>query len=506
MIEGALLFMIFALAYYVYANFTFDDPLYRDLAIYMYGGQQVVEGVPPYVSIFDHKGPLSYFLVGAGVWLGRLVGWGDIYGARAMFFVFGCLTVVAVYMLGRSTFSSRSAGILSALTFLTFYAYARPAASGPEPKTPMVLFEALSLFLMGQKRWFWAALSGSLAFLVWQPMALLPATCVLLALFQPRAERLNAVLRALGGAALPPLVVFFYYLYQGAVWALVEGMVLFNVLYIDRHGDWVRRIFDPEMPGAIWRWFEVVDGYDLSFVIIFIGLAFVASLVFARPFRFRYLPLLITLPLFALWTAYDFQAREDFYIFLPYAAIGFGGLIALALRAIGAPRPAAGLPALVLLLVALVNTPELGPGDGPGWGIPNQTDGIVELQERFGEDVRVVSINAPQSLVFLGKENPNRFLFTTDRMDRKIAADYEDGFKGWIESIEEYDPDVIAFFADGQRQMPDDGMDEEHQEIMWRWLESGYEREKIGNFFYYVEKEQAKEPEAEKSQPQEPEA
>lgn len=488
MIEGTLMFMIFALAYYVYANFTFDDPLYRDLAIYLYGGQRFAEGVPPYVSIFDHKGPLSHMLAGAGVLLGRLVGWGDIYGARALFFVFGCLTVVAVYVLGRATFSSRSAGLLAALSFLGYYAYARPVASGPEPKTPMVLFEALSLFLMGQKRWFWAALFGSLAFLVWQPMGILPATCVLLALLGPRAERLNATLRAFAGALTPLLLIFFYYLYHGALRALVEGMVLFNLLYVDRNSNWIGRILDPETPDAVWRWFEVVDGYDLSFVVIFMGLAFVASLVFARPFRFRYLPLLVTLPLFTLWTAYDFQAREDFYVFLPYAAVGFGGLISLSLRAIGAPRPAAAFPAAVLLLVALVNTPELGPGRGPGFGIPNQTDGIVELQQRFGEDVRVVSINAPQSLVFLGEENPNRYLFTTDRMDRQIAADYPGGFEGWIRSIEEYDPDVIAFFADGQRQMPDDGMDEENQEALWRWLESGYEREKIGNFFYYVEK------------------
>jgi hypothetical protein len=487
--EAVLMLFVLALAAYVYSIFRFDGPVYRDLAIYLYGGQAVADGQPPYVGIFDHKGPLPHLLAGLGVGLGRLVGWGDVMGARAVFFALGCLAVVAVYLLGRGTFSSRSAGLLASLSFLSYYAYARPVASGPEPKTPMVLFQTLSLFLLGQKRWLWAALCGSLAFLVWQPMGILPATCVLLALLRPGGERLSAVLRATAGAAIPPVLAFFYFLYHGAVGPLVQGLVLFNLRYVDRHGNWLARVYDPSQPGAVWRWEEVVKGYDLALVTIFIGLAVVVGLIFARPFHFRYLPLLITLPVFTAWTAYDFQAREDFYVFLPYAAVGFGGLIALGLRSLGAPRPAAAFPAFVLLLVALVNTPELGPGEGTRFDLADQRRSVAELEARFGEDPRVVSINAPQSLVLLGQKNPNPYLFTTDRMDRQIDAEFPGGFEGWIQSIKDYDPHAIAFYADGQRQMPDDGMDEENMAALFDWLETEYRVEKIGNFVYYVEKE-----------------
>jgi hypothetical protein len=492
--EVALALIIFALAANIYSNFRFDGPLYRDLAIYLYGGQRVAEGGLPYVDVFDHKGPIPHLLAGLGVGLGRLVGWGDILGARAVFFVFGCLSVVAVYLLGRGTFSSRSAGMLAALSFLGYYAYARPVASGPEPKTPLVLFEALSLFLMGQKRWLWAALSGSLAFLVWQPMGILPAACVLLALLQPRAERLNAALRAVAGAAIPPLLLVAYYAYHGALGALAQGFLLFNLLRVDRDGNWIERIFYPELPGAQWRWKEVVEGYDLSLVPIFLGLAVVASLLFVRPFRYRYLPLLVTLPLFTFWTAYDFQAREDFYVFLPYAAVGFGGLIILGLRGLGASRLAIGLPAFILLLVAFVNTPqlglgpELGRGDRPGFRLEDQQASVAELQRRFGEEPRLVSINAPQALVLLGQQNPNPYLFTTDRADRQIQAQFPGGFKGWVESLKEYDPQAVAFYADGQRQMPEDGMSPSNEDVLFDWLNAEYQREKIGNFWYYTKK------------------
>src|SRR5436305_189754 len=111
-------------------------------------------------------------LAGLGVMLSKLLNWDDIYAVRLVFFATACLAVVAVYLLGKSVFRSQMAGLFGALTFLGFYPYGHPAASGPEPKTPMVLFEALSLPFMVQKRWFWAGLCDSLAFLVWQPMAI----------------------------------------------------------------------------------------------------------------------------------------------------------------------------------------------------------------------------------------------------------------------------------------------------------------------------------------------
>ena len=156
--------VILVLAALVYSMYGFEGVLLRNYSIYLYSGHPLAEGAPPYVSVFDHKGPLPPMLAGVGVMLSKWLSWDDIYTVRLIFFATGCLTVVAVYLLGKNVFRSQVAGLFAALTFLGFYGYAQPATSGPEPKTPMVLFQTLSLLLATQKRWFWARFFDSLAF------------------------------------------------------------------------------------------------------------------------------------------------------------------------------------------------------------------------------------------------------------------------------------------------------------------------------------------------------
>src|SRR5919202_4283158 len=236
--RSALPLFILALAALVYGMYGFDGVLLRDYSIYLYSGQRVAEGIPPYVGVFDHKGPFSPLLAGVGVLLSKELGFlDDVYSVRVLFFLAGSFAVVAIYLLGKSAFGSRAAGIFAALTFLGFYAYAQPAASGPEPKTPMVLFEALSLLFMVQKRWFWAGFCGSLAFLVWQPMGIFPFVAFLLAVTRPKEERRGAALRALAGMMMPLVAPVAYFYYHDALGDLLDGVLLFNVLYIARDSE-----------------------------------------------------------------------------------------------------------------------------------------------------------------------------------------------------------------------------------------------------------------------------
>lgn len=471
-----------ALAAFVYGLYGFDGPLYRDYGIYLYGGQRFAEGVPPYAGIFDHKGPLPQALAGLGILLFAPVGLGDVYAARLAFFLAGCLSAVAVYLLGEGVFRSRATGLFAALTFLGFYGYARPVASGPEPKTPMILFEALSLLFMSTRRWFWAGMCGSLAFLAWQPMGALPIVALILALAQPGRERVGAALRVLSGAAAPLVAVFAYYLHKDALGELLDGLVLFNLLHVSRRAF---PILNPSGPLE-----EMIAGYGIMLVPCAIGLAAIARLYFVGPPRCRHAPLLLSLPVFAAFSALDFQVPEDLYPFLPYAAAGFGGALAAALGRLGSGRlAAAAFLAGLLLLLAISNTPLMNERGSPGPSLGEQRESVERIEERLGEEARIVSINAPQVLALLGEENPNPYLFTTDGLDRQIEAEFPGGFEGWILSIEEHDPGAIAFFADAQRQMPDSGMFPEHREVLIRWLRSGYHAEKIGNFWLYVEEE-----------------
>ena len=56
----------------------FGGTLTRDLALYSYSGQQLVEGVPPYVSVLNRAGPLAHMVPGGGAAIARLIGTDDL--------------------------------------------------------------------------------------------------------------------------------------------------------------------------------------------------------------------------------------------------------------------------------------------------------------------------------------------------------------------------------------------------------------------------------------------
>ncbi|AHY45772.1 Hypothetical Protein RradSPS_0489 [Rubrobacter radiotolerans] len=487
---------VFSLAAAVYATYGFDGPLYRDYGIYLYGGQRLAEGVPPYAGIFDHKGPLPVALAGLGVIVSGWLGSDEVYTVRAVFFFAACLSAVAVYALGESAFRSRTVGFLAALTFLGFGGYSVAAGSGPEPKTPLVLFQALCLAAMFGKRWFWAGLLGALAALTWQPTGILLVVGLALVLFRSAAERWSATARFVAGAAAPLVGTFLYYLYSGALRELFEGLLIFNLLRVSRSGG-------PPFVNPDRILHSVGEGYGLMAPVAVLGLGAIVALYFSRPARRRFAPLLLSMPLFVLWSLTDFQVAQDFYVFLPYAAVGFGAMLAGVAAALAGSAHAvrwgyggAVVPVMgSLLLGAAVGGPLLDGTARPEPSLKEQRASAEEVRARLGEGARVASINAPQALALLGETNPNPYLFITDGIDRQISAEHPGGFEGWLRDLERHDPDALAFFADAQRQPPDADLTERHDELLADWLyTNGYKAEKVGNFWLYVRGQESRRP------------
>ena len=484
----ALPLLVLALAIFVYGLYGFDGVLLRDYSIYLYSGQRAAEGVPPYVSAFDHKGPLSPMIAGLGVMLSWPLGWDDVYTVRLIFFTTACLGVVAVYLLGACVFRSRVAGFFAALTLLGCYGFAQPAGSGPEPKTPLVLLEALSLLFATQKRWFWSGFFGSLALLVWQPMAVFAFVAFLLAATRPRGERGGAVFRALAGILLPLVVVLAYFYYHGALRDFFDGFVLFNFLYLERGGFSLTY----HVAGAA---INIALPYGTMLIPIIIGLAAILRLYTKRPYEYRFAPILLSLPAPVLWSLRDFQLADDFYVFLPYAAIGFGAFLAAAVERTNAPRILAALMGAIFLAIALANTwsgISAAASErllGTDIDLSAQREGALEVEERLGEDAKLVSINSPQVLVLLHKENPNPYIWTTAGVDRLIEAKTDGGFKGWLEELDAYDPDAISFFGEGQSLLPSHHLSPENVWALDAWLDTRYRTEKIGPWWFFVKKE-----------------
>jgi hypothetical protein len=428
----------------VYAVSGFQGMLNQDDAVYVYGGQQFVDGVPPYVGIFERKGPLGTLLCGLGVAVGRLTGIDDLLAARYLFFLISAGAAAGVLLLGRATWRSLHAGGLAAATFVGFHGFARHATYGPRPKTAMVLCEVLALLFCTHRSWFLAGVCGALAGLAWQPAGVFGLVVPVVAWLQEeRAARVRAAARAAAGVALPLVLAFLYFLANGAVAELWEGAVSANMDYVGRRA--------PGLLNSVLEPLRILYvGYPHTGLVIIVGLAIVPALFWVRARchgglrpALRNDPaaaLYLTLPAPLIWSMIDIQGYPDLYVLLPYAAIGFGGLLDAGRRRIteGAASATIQAPAVTLALyAALVGGAVVQRRLQTNAGLGEQRERLARIVEGLGPDARIASVGSPAALVLAGRTQHTRYLYVRGGIDDMIEDTEPGGVRGWLESFDE---------------------------------------------------------------------
>jgi hypothetical protein len=477
---------VLALAGLVYATAGFHNRLARDDAFDIYSAQQILRGVPHYVSVFVAKGPLAPMLLALSLVVGRAFGISDVMTARLQACLIGCVLALTMYVLAAHLLASRRAGFIAVLLLLVSQPLTFYVTSGPAPKLPMLPAMLLNLYLTARRRWFWAGLTGALAALVWQPMAVFPLITLCLALLQARAGRRRADAAALAGMALPALIIFAYFAERKALGALADGMVIFNLFYIDR-GDvsLLERLLKP-----LSRVFQYYSGL---LVPMCAALAAFAGL-YATAWRHRsslrafltedpWAPVLLSLPAPVLWSAVDFQNYPDFYVFLPYIALGAALAVEKGLRWIehqdrGRRRAqAAALGLCLALLGAAIWTNQT-----LRWaneGLDPQVGATTQIVKRFGPEARVLAINAPQVYVLSRGVSPTRFLAPMAVYEPFMEAREPAGYAGWLERLRQYDPQAVVVGPLNGRHEPD----------LLGWLQAGFKRERIWPWAMYVKRQ-----------------
>lgn len=426
-------------AAWTFGRYGDQEELFHDHGIILYAGQQVLEGQPPYVGIFDHKGPGAALVCAAGVAFGELVGSDDVRGVRFLFLWLSAATVAATYLLGRRLFGSGWPGWLAAAAFVGFWNFAIVAYSGPEPKTPMVLCQVLALLFAAERRWLLAGCAASLAFLVWQPMGVFCVGVVAAAWGHGRGAGSRAVLRSLVGCALPLLAVVAYYAYHGALFELADGLFLFNLGLMENEA-------------TLYNNFRAVQqAMLLSFkpagLLLALGLFAMVPLALWRVRRFGFgrsllrdpfACLLLTFPFPVLWSLLDFQGGPDFFVFLPYGALGFGWLAHLALQRTGdlaeldvvGRALTGGLAVATLWVGGWILMDAMGPAR-----LGDQRRALATLATRY-PDARLGTVGAPQAMVLLELENPTRYGFMMRGIANHVQARHPGGFDGWLRELE----------------------------------------------------------------------
>ncbi len=308
----------------IMAAYGFEGSLEREDGLFMYMGQQFARGVPPLVSAVDLKTPLPSILIGFAVHASRILGTNDLLTARIFFWLIASLAVGGVYLLAAELFQAKLAGIFASALMLQFAPFAKEAVSGPREKIPMLLFQTFCLWLAARRRWFWAGLFGSLAFLCWQLAAIFPLAVFFLAYWQsdsPAQKRAN-LLKAFAGFAIPVVLLALYYLWNGALGDLLYFTVIFP--------------FFSDIPRAARGLnFNILEAILQNYR--FASWAIMLAFTFAPLFyvwrikqmggikevlrRDKFAILLITLPFPFVWSWIDFEGAPDFFIFLPYLSV-----------------------------------------------------------------------------------------------------------------------------------------------------------------------------------------
>jgi hypothetical protein len=428
----------------VYGLRGLEVELMRDSALFAYGAQQVLAGVPPYVSVFTRTGPLGHLLPVPGALIARYLGWDELILMRSVFLLLSCLTVAALYLLASTVFRWRRLGVVTAAAFLTFDTFAYLATGGPREKTAMVLFVVLALLSSVRGRWFAAGIAGALAALTWQPAGLVCVAIAVAAVLRGKTPHRVPLLLVCVGASVPVLAIVLYFAAERALPALADGFALAHIRYTRPSTiSLLDRLTRPIT--------AVIEGYPASMWIIGLGFVGMIGLIGRRVWHSGSIrhklddPRLVVHLSFVLllaWSLFDFQGPPDLLPLLPFVALGFGFVIGEVEQRVPR-RYASALVGVAVLAMAVIAVQSAVTGQNSR--LRDQQDEVVELLGRLPANAELVSMGAPQPLVLSAEANRTRYLIVTRGLDRYIEDKWIGGAAGLLSELEHDPPEVIAF-------------------------------------------------------------
>lgn len=456
----------------VFVAHGFHGHLYRDAAVYAYGAQQVVEGVPPYVSILNRAGPLAHLVPAIGVWFADLVDIDDVIGIRLVMTAVSVVCVWALYLAGRDIFRSRLAGIVAASTLLTFEGFVAHATAGPREKTTMMLFLVLALWCISRRRWGLAGAAVALSTLAWQPVFFVGVVATLVGI---AALRGRAILRALlafaiGGIVPTALCVLGFWM-AGALQELLDGFVLINARYTYQEGllHWL----------ATLGLSHLLEGFGWSLWLILAGLVAIvvaASLAVPRAVRDREAADVAVVATGAAalagigWSLRAFNGWADTAVLLPMAALGVGAVAAAVAHRL--PQRIGVRVVAVWTVVTLVAA--------FASSLDNRDDRLV-LERRAVNgilaagppDATLMSVGAPQALVLSGRTNPAQHQNFQAGLAAYVDDTYPGGLAGFADFIGEQEQPTFLTLDDTR---------------FYPWLRDTLERDyvRVGGTFGFI--------------------
>ena len=422
----------------------FDGAMIRDIGVYSYGGQQVADGVPPYVAIVNRAGPLAHLVPGIGAWVADRVGVLDVHGMRILFALLSAAAVAAAYLLARDLFRSRAAGVAGAAALLTLHDFVFFATNGPREKTTMLLLALLALLAVAHRRWASAGVLVSLATLTWQPVlfALLPA--VLVAAVLQRRGRTTSVARVLVGGLVPLAVTVGAYALAGRWRVFWDCFLLINLHYT--------RQSTPLDAAHLLRRELVADyGWTLWLIIagLLLGLVWAVRAALSGDRREAIPATLVATGVFTvgnlLWALKAFNGPPDAFVMFPGVVVGVAGVVPVLRRIVPVRAAVALVAAWAVTAVALT----------AGYAVAHRDDTLLE-QRRDALAVKAIlppgsrwlSQDAPQPLVLAHERNISRYQLYGSGLKRYVRHTWPGGMAGYRRWVAGQRPAVVVVGKD----------------------------------------------------------
>lgn len=441
--------ILFVVAGVIFASHGFQDRFGTDLGTFVYGGEHVADGVPPYRGIFNSVGPLADLLPGIAIRLGDLVGLDPILSARVGFLVVSALCVAALYLLAVDVFDSRAAGWIAATALLASGEFIQLASSGPREKTPMVLFVIGALLMIRRRRWFAAGALVALATLTWQPALLPGLTAAAVGIMLQSSERLRAGARFLVGGAVPSAVTLLYFWAESTLHLAWQGFVVINAGYTESSS-----LFDQSYPLLP----TLRREYGPSLWLIPFGLLVLVAMGVAAAFPRRsdspepvrgllsssrdgILVAAVGGVVAAAWTVYAINGAPDLFVLLPFASLGLAGGCCFLVRFLSPHHGRmllvgmTGLGVVGSLVFALATRSDL---------LPLERRDAQRVTAAAGPRATVLSVHAPEVLAILERDNLSRWQLFTSTMTGYLDQELPGGLAAYADRIEAAHPTLIA--------------------------------------------------------------
>ena len=423
----------------------YGGELTRDLALYSYSGQQVVDGVPPYVSVLNRAGPLAHLVPALGALIARVLGTDDVLTMRVVMTVLSVISVWLLYTVGRNIFHSRLAGAASAAALLVCQGFVIYATGGPREKTTMVFLVILALWAVTHRRWATAGVCVALATLTWQPafwVGTAVAGVAMLAL--PRREMWRGIIRFCAAGLATTAVFLVGFALAGALDDFVQCFLVINARYT-RQTELIGYLLSD--PTDLWT------GFGWTLWVLIAGL--VASVVIAwQAFRHgdRHDHTTMTRAglgagtlISVVWSlAVAFNGWADAMFVVPLASLGLGGGAHLLAQRYAAERPRLPRNALVGFTVVALLLATYNSWQTSRHVFPQQRRQIEAVLAAAPAGYTIASVGAPQPLVLDRATNPNPYQMFLAGFDNYFEDNYPGGMQGISDLIASEKPTFIT--------------------------------------------------------------